>query len=153
MITGISLHELIYDLSYGIRLPNPAFCPGPIANLLKKCFCESPDKRPNFKEIRLYLLNASKHLDARLEPKAEKIGSDSQWLDTLEITNSKYNTMKAQYSIVLNENKVVSRIKQGNKNYTSYPYYTSKNPSLLNEKSFPSNTYVSEKAEVCLNLM
>ena len=49
------MERLIYDLSFGVRLPNPAFCPKEIANLLRKCFKESPHKRPDFKEIKTFI--------------------------------------------------------------------------------------------------
>jgi len=55
---GMDVDRLIYDLSIGIRLPNPTFCPHQIASLIKKCFYESPNKRPNFKEIKTSLKSA-----------------------------------------------------------------------------------------------
>ena len=54
----MEVDRLIYDLSFGIRLPNPTFCPHQIASLIKKCFYESPNKRPNFKEIKTSLKSA-----------------------------------------------------------------------------------------------
>ena len=54
----MDVDRLIYDLSFGIRLPNPTFCPHQIASLIKKCFYESPNKRPNFKEIKTSLKSA-----------------------------------------------------------------------------------------------
>ena len=54
----MDVHRLIYDLSFGIRLPNPTFCPDQIASLIKKCFYESPNKRPNFEEIKTSLKSA-----------------------------------------------------------------------------------------------
>ena len=54
----MDVDRLIYDLSIGIRLPNPTFCPHQIASLIKKCFYESPNKRPNFKEIKTSLKSA-----------------------------------------------------------------------------------------------
>ena len=52
---GIDVDRFMYDLSIGIRLPNPTFCPQQIASMIKKCFHESPNKRPNFKEIKTSL--------------------------------------------------------------------------------------------------
>ena len=54
----MDVDRLIYDLSFGIRLPNPTFCPHQIASLIKNCFYESPNKRPNFKEIKTSLKSA-----------------------------------------------------------------------------------------------
>ena len=54
----MDVDRLIYDLSIGIRLPNPTFCPHQIASLIKKCFYESPNKRPNFEEIKTSLKSA-----------------------------------------------------------------------------------------------
>ena len=54
----MDVDRLIYDLSIGIRLPNPTFCPHQIASLIKKCFYESPNKRPNFREIKTSLKSA-----------------------------------------------------------------------------------------------
>ena len=48
----MDVRDLIYELSLGIRLPNPEFCPQPIATLLTRCFYAEPGQRPDFKEIK-----------------------------------------------------------------------------------------------------
>ena len=48
----------MYDLSFGVRLPEPKFCPEIIAGLMKTCFYEKPDKRPDFKATKITVLSA-----------------------------------------------------------------------------------------------
>ena len=48
----MNVDDLIYDLSFGVRLPEPTFCPSPIAHLIAKCFYDKPCKRPSFDEIK-----------------------------------------------------------------------------------------------------
>ena len=52
-ILGIDLNNLVYDLSFGVCLPEPKFCPEIITDLIKRCFYEKSDKRPDFKAIKL----------------------------------------------------------------------------------------------------
>ena len=52
MCLGIDLHQLIYQISSGQRLPDPKFCPPNVSSLMKKCFQEKPQHRPNFEDIK-----------------------------------------------------------------------------------------------------
>ena len=151
-VTGISLHELIYDFSNGIRLPNPSFCPSPIENLFEKCFCESPDKRPDFEEIKLYLLDAYNYLDSRSQQAKDKdIGIKNEELYTLVNSNLKYITIKEQYKTVLQENKLLRERKQVNNNYSSCADYTSMSTHLPHEEGSSSITSISSETETHSN--
>ena len=92
--TGIDFHGLIYDLTNGVRLPNPPFCPPPITSLLEKCFDEIPDKRPDFKVIKHYLDVIYTKLDAL--PTSNGI----------KIRKLENDEMKTRYTAVLHENKI-----------------------------------------------
>ena len=54
----MSIHELIYELCQGFRLPTPPDCPRHISKLLSQCFHEEPNTRPNFTEIKEDLQSA-----------------------------------------------------------------------------------------------
>lgn len=51
-ILGITLHQLIYELSNGIRLPEPESCPTSMADLIQQCFKQEPTERPSFSDVK-----------------------------------------------------------------------------------------------------
>lgn len=104
----MTIHQLIYELSVGIRLPNPNFCPPSISTMLRKCFHNDPTERPDFKEIRDNLqvtFNAmrEKALQDRLNDK--KAGSQ---IYTIPINNTIDNTMRSRYTVIKKANKLSS---------------------------------------------
>ena len=105
-ILGIDVEQLIKDLSFGIRLQKPIFCPQPIAILLEKCFYASPDQRPNFEEIKAFLVAAYDMLfDRQKESNVKNFGI---------IDNNVNKAMQVQYSTVIQMNK-----EQKNRDYAS----------------------------------
>ena len=119
-ILGIDVDQLIKDLSFGIRLQRPVFCPQSIAMLLEKCFYASPDQRPNFEEIKAILVAAyDKLFDNQKESNIKAISI---------IDKSINKTMQVQYSTVIQMNK-----EQKEKDYVSrkehgYLYMKKKSP-------------------------
>ena len=91
---------MVNDLTLGIRLPNPAFCPNAIADLLESCFRESPEKRPDFDEIKSKLNTAFNRIFLKNKTKADVAKTDYQ------LVNLKRNSkMQSQYSTLIKENK------------------------------------------------
>ena len=104
----MTIHQLIYELSVGVRLPNPEFCPPSISTMLRKCFQNEPNERPDFKEIRD---NVQFTFDSMLEEvlqdrmKNEKAGSH---LYSLPINNHIDNTMRSRYTSMKKANRLSS---------------------------------------------
>ena len=92
------MNTLVYDLSFGIRLPSPKSCPKPITDLLTKCFYEKPNQRPDFIEIKSCLEIAYKTLILKTKP----IGTDLDPKSSLD--KVKHNEMKIRYVSVLKGN-------------------------------------------------
>ena len=91
---------MVNDLTLGIRLPNPAFCPNAIAALLEACFRESPEKRPDFDEIKSKLNTAFNTIFLKNRTKADVAKTDYQ------LVNLKRNSkMQSQYSTLIKENQ------------------------------------------------
>ena len=133
LILGIDVEQLIKDLSFGIRLQKPIFCPHPIATLLEKCFYASPDQRPNFEEIKAFLVAAYDMLfDRQKESNVKNFGI---------IDNNVNKAMQVQYSTVIQMNK-----EQKNRDYVSrkehgYLYMKKKSLSSIDEtKTEEDNT-------------
>ena len=117
----MDIHQLIYELSIGIRLPNPQFCPQQIGTLLKHCFHEKPNERPNFRKIKGHLEAADKNLIAQVT-----------LIDA--INKMKDNTMGSLYA----------NIKTGDQNHKKRKSFAKNNETLIGiDKSFPTVEYIS----------
>jgi hypothetical protein len=105
-LSGMNVDDLIYDLSFGIRLPNPIFCPSPIAHLISKCFYDEPSKRPNFEQIKVTLKESFNKMMNESNRNAEmctnKIEPDIHYT---EINKLKDDKMKSRYKIIKRENR------------------------------------------------
>ena len=120
LFTGIDLQSLIYNLTNGIRLAQPEYCPLSIIEMLQKCFDETPNKRPDFQQIKQYL-----------EVVYNKLFTQAQPLSLSGKHNEK-NTMNIRYRTLLKENK----------NYSERQYIKKKDDAKSkNEKdvSFPEH--------------
>ena len=101
----MNINDLMYDLSYGIRLPTPKFCPPPIANLVKECFYENPDLRPDFKNITNTLEILFEELMARHYKKRKASDKTARPSDYHPINTMKNNVMKSRYAKIVGGNK------------------------------------------------
>ena len=129
-LSGIDIPQLVNDLTLGIRLPNPAFCPNAIAALLETCFCESPEKRPDFDEIKSKLNTAFNIIFLKNKTKADVAKTDYQ------LVNLKRNSkMQSQYSTLIKENKKEYLMQQRSR----------KNTYLIN---FVKNEKTSDRKEI-----
>ncbi|XP_071842913.1 fibroblast growth factor receptor 2-like [Apostichopus japonicus] len=54
---GMSPRQVIYSIQNGYRMPQPDHCNDEIYAMLLTCWQHHPDKRPNFTEIRVSLVN------------------------------------------------------------------------------------------------
>ena len=108
--SGIDINELIYDLSYGIRLPNPISCPICIKKLLERCFYEAPGDRPDFKEIKLHITTSFNAI--YVEYQSQNKRDKDQNVSGIGICDNTNNEMKTRYTKVLQEN-----MKRNEKNY------------------------------------
>ena len=100
-ILGISITDLIYDLSFGIRLPTPKFCPHPIAILLQTCFHENYVERPGFEAIMSTLETSFREV----MKKPHSVDNNCQKSDVSEITKMNNNTMQTQYTTIMSGNQ------------------------------------------------
>ena len=103
----MSIHHLIYELCQGIRLPNPPFCPDDICNLIKRCFLEDPDQRPNFKEIKEILQTAYDALIATAQSNKNKNEKETEnpYASMISLKKMKDNTMQERYSCIKRGNE------------------------------------------------
>ena len=95
-------YQLKNELTLGMRLPNPTDCPEMIAQIISRCFHESPSKRSTFVEIKTDLHAAYVYLhDTYLKPPNSEVngyGERSITYTILEHTeNLKYQYMQMRY--------------------------------------------------------
>ena len=95
--TGIDYWTLKQELSRGVRLPTPSFCPPDIAGIMKSCWMEDPNSRPLFVELGK-MLYANKHLPKNVNGVNETVGGDEQRTEKCEIGDEN----KVFYSKILN---------------------------------------------------
>ena len=106
-VLGIDIHHLIYELSIGIRLPDPEFCPRTIQSLLKNCFYAEPSQRPDFKEIK-DALEASYHdMIAHANSNVNFAGNETHSLYMLPISPMNDKTMESRYVTMIKGNTEV----------------------------------------------
>ena len=100
---------MIYELSYGVRLPNPTFCPQSIQNLIKTCFYEAPEKRPTFNQIKVALKMAFNKImnDASSNSKTNEETKDP-YIYHLAMDKDN-NKMKSRYKLIQKGNIEESR--------------------------------------------
>ena len=92
----------MYELSFGIRLPNPNFCPETIANLLRKCFYDAPNKRPDFLEIKKEL-QAAYHVLINLNNSNSNV--TDKYTHPITLSNTMNGLMEARYLDMKSSNK------------------------------------------------
>ena len=98
--SGIDIPQLVNDLTLGIRLPNPAFCPKAIADLIETCFRESPEKRPDFDEIKSKLNTAFNRILLKNKTRADVAKNDYHLVNF-----NRSAKMQSQYITLIKENK------------------------------------------------
>ena len=101
----MDMEQLVYDLSFGIRLPNPTFCPISMAMLIKQCFYEKPSKRPNFEEIKSTIKATFNVLMHHAKTKSKRDEKDIQQINALSINKLKDNAMKSRYTTIKKGNQ------------------------------------------------
>ena len=112
-ILGIDPENLIFDLSYGIRLPEPKFCPEAIAALLKTCFYEKPDKRPDFKAIKYIILTAYSLLHLNSKSVENSLSKHNRHQTPPLIHEIKHHDIHDHYAYHLEGNKQKENTKMG----------------------------------------
>ena len=110
-ISGIDINSLIYDLSFGVRLPAPQFCPQSVSYLLKKCFVTEPDQRPDFKIIKALLEDAYRLLFKKKQSTEKH--RDSCQLPKQQLSELQGETMKNRYVAVLKGNQNCENSQRG----------------------------------------
>ena len=96
------------ELSSGVRLPSPPFCPSSNSALIQNCFQEKPQERPNFKLIKQAIQNAYVALISDDESTGATQGINSTppvYLHLSPIGQTTSNEMMDRYKRVKNENK------------------------------------------------
>ena len=129
---------MVNDLTLGIRLPNPAFCPNAIADLLETCFRESPEKRPDFDEIKSKLNTAFNRIFFKNKTKADVAKNDYHLVNL-----NRSAKMQSQYSTLIKENKREYLIQQRARKNTYL------NNLLKNEKTSNRNEILGKQHDNC----
>ena len=101
----MDLQDLIHELSIGIRLPSPEFCPQPIATLMKHCFYADPYRRPDFTKIKGDLESAHNDLMGRDNSNVNVTGNEGYESYALAISTMNDNTMKSRYDAIKSGNQ------------------------------------------------
>ena len=104
----MTIHQLIYELSVGVRLPNPESCPSSISTMLRKCFQNDPNERPDFKEIRSdvqFTFNSMLEEIRQDRLNNERAGSQ---LYSIPINKTIGNTMRSRYTSIKKANRLSS---------------------------------------------
>ena len=108
LLIGMTIHQLIYELSVGVRLPNPENCPPSISKMLRKCFQNDPNERPDFKEIRddvQFGLDSMR--EEIVQDRLNNKRAESQ-LYSLPINKTIDNTMRSRYTSIKKANRLSS---------------------------------------------
>ena len=134
---------MVNDLSVGIRLEKPKYCPQPIIELLDKCFLESPERRPDFEEIKSNLHTAYNSLIAQIQPDRKTICEENADACPFPKINSVDNSMQCRYTAMLKQN--AEQMKQ------SYIPMGKKNRYVSMNKCVPGHNSVSLECEVHVN--
>jgi hypothetical protein len=93
------------ELSFGMRLQKPKFCPEPIATLLNNCFSELPEQRPAFQEIKSDLDTAYNSLLQQFQLNDKIKDKENSQAHHFPIINSIDNSMKSRYTAMIKGNK------------------------------------------------
>ena len=105
----MTIHELRYELSSGIRLPDPTFCPARISELIQRCFLEDPNQRPTFKEIKEDLTAEDDILISNLYSSVETTnGTETQrqaYATALPINKVKDDRMQRRFTSIREKNR------------------------------------------------
>ena len=106
----MDVNQLRHELTQGIRLPNPEFCPGQITEIIKRCFFENPNDRPDFKEIKSlieagYGFLFEKHAQANKEIVENEEKEELLCENTVTLQAPKDDKMKERYLDMRRENK------------------------------------------------
>ena len=137
-LSGIDIPQLVNDLTLGIRLPNPAFCPKAIADLLETCFRESPEKRPDFDEIKSKLNTAFNRILLKNKTRADVVKNDYHLVNF-----NRSAKMQSQYSTLIKENRREYFIQQRARKNTYLSNF------LKNEKTFDRKEILGKRHENC----
>ena len=95
----------MYDLSFGVRLPEPKLCPQVIAHLLTTCFYERPDNRPDFKAIKATIINAYNQLVTNSKSVQKNLNVNEQNKSQPSVNEIKDQGMKNSYAFILKGNQ------------------------------------------------
>ena len=108
----MDVNQLRHELTQGIRLPNPEFCPGQIADVIQRCFFENPNDRPDFKEIKslieaayIFLMETRAQTNKDMIKSEEKVELLYQNAVTLQVP--KDDKMKERYLDMRRGNKKI----------------------------------------------
>ena len=100
----MTIHDLIYELSAGIRLPNPEWCPSLITVMMQKCFLQDPHRRPHFKDLKDEMLTTINSMtELAIQENLMSVKEKGQ-LYTCVIDTSIDDAMRSRYSVLKNGN-------------------------------------------------
>ena len=100
---GILLNQLIYQLSCGHRLTVPKNCPLAVSSIMKQCFQEKPNLRPDFSDIKKDIeseFQSILYLDLSREPKQSR-EIEALYHPIDKVIDSR---MQEQYAVMIKKN-------------------------------------------------
>ena len=100
---GILLNQLIYQLSCGHRLTDPKNCPLAVSSIMKQCFQEKPNLRPDFSDIKKDIeseFQSILYLDLSRETKQSR-GIEALYHPINKVIDSR---MQEQYAVMIKKN-------------------------------------------------
>ena len=100
---GILLNQLIYQLSCGHRLMDPKNCPLAISSIMKQCFQEKPNLRPDFSDVKKDIeseFQSILYLDLSRDPKQSK-EMEALYYPINKVIDSR---MQEQYAVMIKKN-------------------------------------------------
>ena len=101
----MDIHHLLYELSIGVRLPSPEFCPFPITALMKECFHADPNERPDFSTIKGGLQTEDQDMNARALSNSNGGANETTPFYATLINEINDNTMRSRYRAVIKGNQ------------------------------------------------
>merc|ERR1711974_52806 len=100
---GINYTQLKYELSNGMRLEKPKFCPEEIGKLMGFCFNEIPEQRPTFSNIASQFERAFKQMKTIETEGNDNGGHRNCSIESSLLQHSK--DLKDQYVDMKSQNK------------------------------------------------
>ena len=141
----------------GNRLPDPDYCPTSILRLLKQCFKEDPDIRPDFEKVKIELQVAYESM-VQISNSSRKTNGNKCNQGYSMPLHKVNNTMESQYATIIKQNQEYEkrrnrgRQEQAVIEAESHKYASIQNLMIIgtNEATFESDEMECKPKVTCL---